>query len=173
MYTGAQPKVHGIRKYAKPVIAIDTLFDALIRAGKRVAIVADRESSLAHIYRERAMDYYFYDTLEEINAKAADLIREDRHDFLVVYNANYDDVMHRHGPESVEALAELRLNSQTFATLARLVQTHWQKHNTLLGFAMDHGCHAIDGGCGSHGLEMEEDLNILHFYGVCPAKQEP
>ena len=33
MYTGAQPAVHGIQKYAKPVIKIDTLFDALIRAG--------------------------------------------------------------------------------------------------------------------------------------------
>ena len=35
MYTGAQPAVHGIRKYEKPVIRIDTLFDALIRAGKK------------------------------------------------------------------------------------------------------------------------------------------
>ncbi len=34
MYTGAQPAVHGITAYAKPVIKIDTIFDALIRAGK-------------------------------------------------------------------------------------------------------------------------------------------
>ncbi len=34
MYTGAQPSVHGIRKYEKPVLSIDTLFDALARAGK-------------------------------------------------------------------------------------------------------------------------------------------
>ena len=33
MYTGAQPAIHGIQQYEKPVITIDTLFDALIRAG--------------------------------------------------------------------------------------------------------------------------------------------
>ena len=39
-------------------------------------------------------------------------------------------------------------------------------HNRLIGFAMDHGCHEIDGGCGSHGLDMDEDLNIMHLYKV-------
>jgi len=29
---------------------------------------------------------------------------------------------------------------------------------------MDHGCHEIDGGCGSHGLDMPEDLNIVQVY---------
>jgi hypothetical protein len=40
--------------------------------------------------------------------------------------------------------------------------------NILMGFAMDHGCHEIDGGCGSHGLAMEEDLNIVHLYKAYP-----
>jgi hypothetical protein len=35
MYTGAQPSVHGIQKYEKPVIKIDTIFDAFIRAAQR------------------------------------------------------------------------------------------------------------------------------------------
>ena len=39
MYTGAQPEVHGIRRYEKPVIKIDTIFDSLVRAGKRVAVI--------------------------------------------------------------------------------------------------------------------------------------
>ena len=34
MYTGTQPSVHGIQKYEKPVITIDTIFDALVREGK-------------------------------------------------------------------------------------------------------------------------------------------
>ena len=34
----------------------------------------------------------------------------------------------------------------------------------FLGFAMDHGCHEIDGNCGSHGLDMLEDINIVHLY---------
>ena len=37
---------------------------------------------------------------------------------------------------------------------------------------MDHGCHEIDGGCGSHGLDMPEDLNIHHFYGIVNGTEE-
>lgn len=170
MYTGTQPAVHGIRRYEKPVITIDTLFDALLRSGKNVAIVADTPSSMAHIYNGRQMDYYYFDTLAEVNAKTAELIPQDRYDFIAVYNANYDEIMHKYGPESMEALSELRANSQTFALFASLIREHWSKHNTLLGFAMDHGCHEIDGSCGSHGLDMEEDINILHFYGAYPSK---
>ena len=49
-----------------------------------------------------------------------------------------------------------------------MIAEHWKSHNSLVGFAMDHGCHEIDGGCGSHGLDMEEDLNILHTYKAFP-----
>ena len=56
------------------------------------------------------------------------------------------------------------------ATFAALVRDNWGAHDTLMGFAMDHGCHEIDGGCGSHGLDMEEDLNIVHRYRACPAR---
>jgi len=168
MYTGAQPEVHGIRKYEKPVITIDTIFDALIRAGKKPAIVAYGKSSMSMIYLERDMDYFWYPTLDEVNAKAAELILKDEHDFVAVYNGNYDSAMHKFGPESPEALAELKSNSRTFATFSEMIKTHWTGHDTLVGFAMDHGCHEIDGGCGSHGLDMPEDLNIVHFYKAYP-----
>jgi len=164
MYTGAQPEVHGIRKYEKPVIRIDTIFDALIRAGKKPVIVCTGGDSLSKIYLERDMDYYFYPTVEEVNAKAAELILADQYDFIVIYNGNYDTLMHKYGPEGVEALGELRCNSEAYAMFDALIRNHWEKHNTLIGFAMDHGCHEIDGSCGSHGLDMEEDLNIVHRY---------
>ena len=165
MYTGAQPAVHGIKKYEKTIIKIDTLFDAMIRSGKKCAIVADKDCSMANIFLEREMDYFLFDTIPEINAKAAELILEDKYDLICVYNGNYDGVMHRFGPESIEALGELRANAHAFATFYELIKTHWN-HNTLIGFAMDHGCHEIDGGCGSHGLDMEEDLHIAHRYGA-------
>ena len=165
MYTGAQPSVHGIQKYEKPVITIDTLFDALIRAGKRVALVTYGKCSLSRIFLERDMDYYHYEPggIDAVNAKAVELILRDEHDVIVIYNGNYDSIMHKHGPESVEALAEARLNAHVFAVLSRLIRTHWKHHNTLMGFAMDHGCHEIDDG-GSHGLDMPEDINIVHLY---------
>ncbi len=170
MYTGAQPSVHGIQKYEKPVIAIDTIFDALIRAGKRPVIIAQENCSLAKIYLEKDMDYFIYNTIEEINAKAVQVIMEDKYDFVVVYNGNYDSTMHKCGPESVRALAELRANSRTFGIFSELIKKYWKHHNTLVGFSMDHGCHEIDDECGSHGLDMPEDLNIVHLYKAYPKK---
>lgn len=164
MYTGTQPAIHGIRKYEKPVIKIDTIFDALIRAGKKPVVLSYGNSSLSHIYLARNMDYFIFDTMDEVNAKAAELIIKDEYDFYVVYNGNYDSLMHKFGPESVEALAELRANTRTYNIFDALIKEHWKNHNTLVGFAMDHGCHEIDGYCGSHGLDMEEDLNITHLY---------
>ena len=164
MYTGAQPEVHGIQKYEKPVITIDTIFDALIRAGKKPMIIAYGKCSLSKIYLERQMDYYVFDNIAQVNAKAAQLILEDKHDFYVVYNGNYDSVMHKKAPESPHALGELRVNSHAYAMFDYLISTHWAGHRTLMAFAMDHGCHEIDDDLGSHGLDMPEDLNILHFY---------
>ena len=108
---------------------------------------------------------FIYDTVEEVNAKAAELILNDKHDFIAVYNGNYDSTMHKYGPESMEALAEARINTHAFATFVSLIKNNWKNHRTLYGFAMDHGCHEIDGNCGSHGLDMPEDLNIVHLYG--------
>lgn len=171
MYTGAQPEVHGIRKYTKPVIKIDTIFDALLRAGKKPIIIASRNSSLANIFLERDMDYFACDSADEANAKAAEVILKDEHDFIVVYNGNYDAEMHKSGPESIKALGELRANVRTYAIFTAMIKEHWKNHNTLMAFAMDHGCHEIDGECGSHGLDMEEDLHIVHLYQAHPAQE--
>lgn len=168
MYTGAQPSVHGIMRYEKPVIQIDTIFDAMLRQGKRPVILADTKCSMGKIYQNREMDYFLFDTIEEINAKAVELILEDKYDFYAVYNGNYDSAMHKVGPEGLRALSELRCNSESFAMLNTLIRNQWKEHDTLVGFGMDHGCHEIDGDCGSHGLDMPEDLNIVHLYCAHP-----
>ena len=170
MYTGAYPEVHGIRRYERPVIRTDTLFDAAIRAGKKCAIVAQPTCSIGMIFLERDLDYYLFPTVEEINAKAAELIAEDRYDLICVYNGNYDSTMHKNGPEAEASLQALQHNVDAFDRFASLIEEKWSQHDTLIAFAMDHGCHEIDDNCGSHGLDMPEDLNILHSYGVCPKK---
>lgn len=164
MYTGAQPCVHGIQKYEKPVLAIDTIFDALIRAGRKPVIIAESNCSIAKIFLERNMDYFIYDSIAKVNAKASEIIMKDEYDFVVVYNGNYDSIMHKFGPESVEALSELRANDHAFSMFDSMISDGWKNHNTLVAFAMDHGCHEIDGNCGSHGLDMDEDVYITHFY---------
>ncbi len=165
MYTGVAPSVHGICKYEKPALSIDTLFDAALRAGKRCAIVSETDQSISCLFLGRDMDYYFYDTPEEVNQKAQALIREDRHDIVVVYNGDYDTTMHRWGPTSDAALAVLEQNSRAFSQLVETARTAWRSYHTLYAFLPDHGCHAIDGGLGSHGLDMDEDIHVIHGWG--------
>lgn len=170
MYTGAQPAVHGITAYEKPVITIDTIFDALIRAGKKPALIAYGQASLGKIYLERNMDYFYVPesgSVDEVNAIAAEVILRDEHDFIVLYNGNYDGGMHKYGPESIEALSEIRANARTFGMIDAMIKKHWKHHDTLVGFAMDHGCHMKqDGNGGTHGQDIDEDMNIVHLYQV-------
>jgi len=170
MYTGTQPEVHGIRKYEKPILKAETIFDRLIEEGKKVAIIAIRGGSMGTIFGERNIDYFLYDNIPDINAKAVELILRDEHDFIIAYNEDYDYNMHKTGPESKESLGALRCNAKAFAMFNKLIKNHWQKHNTFVGFAMDHGCHEIDGGAGSHGLDMPEDINIVHYFKAYPAE---
>lgn len=166
MYTGLMPEIHGIKKYVKPVLKCDTLFDYFIKAEKKCAIVSTSNDSISMIFLEREMDYFIYDTVEEVNNKAFELIKEDAYDLIVIYNGNYDGTMHKYGPESEESLAALKHNIDTYAALSEAVDKNMKHHNVLFGFMPDHGCHEIDGGCGSHGLDMEEDMDIIHFYKI-------
>ena len=150
------------------MLTCDTLFDAAIRAGRKPAIVSTCGDSISKIFLDRPMDYFLYDTVEEVNARAEELICEDQYDLIVIYNGNYDATMHRFSPEAPESLQALRDNAAAFDRFARLVKQHWTQHDTLLAFAPDHGCHPIDGGLGSHGLDMPEDMLIPHFYGAVP-----
>jgi predicted AlkP superfamily pyrophosphatase or phosphodiesterase len=164
MYTGAQPEIHGFTKYEKRTIAIDTIFDALIRAGKKPAIVAYHTCTVGVIFKEREMDYFTYTNDADVHAKVAELILEDKYDFIAIHACNFDTFMHKYGTESVEALSELNVNSSVYASFDKLIRDNWKGHNVLMGFAMDHGCHDTDSGAGTHGLDMPEDLNITHLY---------
>ncbi len=164
MYTGLAPKEHGIMSYRKPVLRVPTLFDVLIEAGKRPIIISTVGDSISEIFKERDMDYIFCETAEECNKRAAEVLAHDSHDLLVVYNGNYDSTMHKNGPEAEASLAALRHNAESYASLAAAASAAWQGKRTVTAFLPDHGCHEIDGGCGSHGLDMPEDMDIVHFY---------
>jgi hypothetical protein len=126
---------------------------------------------MGNIFLEREMDYILCPTWDEVNAKAAKILVEDQYDVVIIYNGNYDARMHKTGPDSIESLGELRHNVRAFAMFSDMVKDLWGHHNTFMGFAMDHGCHEIDGGAGAHGLDMPEDLNILHMYKAYPATE--
>ncbi len=166
MYTGLMPEGHGIRTYAKPVLTATTLFDAAIAAGKRPIIISENGASVSKIFLERNMDYIICDTVEECNERTLEVIAADKHDLIVVYNGNYDSNMHKSGPESEISLASLRHNAESFKRLTSAANSAWSDKRFITAFLPDHGCHEIDGGCGSHGLDMPEDMDIIHFYNL-------
>lgn len=166
MYTGVTPEVHGILKYEKPVIKVDSLFDSMPRAGKKVANVAVDHSSMAMIFLERPVDYYIEPYDGEVVDKALELIKEDKYDVMTVYNQEYDDMIHRTTPESTVALNAIKHHVDAFAKLVNAVKENWKDHNTLVVFAPDHGNHYDCFGHGNHGEFRDEDVNINHFYGI-------
>ena len=170
MYTGLTPDEHGIKKYEKPVLKVDTLFDYLVKAGKKVAIVSTAGDSISKIFLERKIDYYIYPSLRKVNRKAKELIKSKSVDVIIIYNGNYDSTMHKTGPESKQALRALKKNLCAYADFVKLIKKTYTNEKVFYGFCPDHGCHEIDGGRGSHGLDMQEDMNVVHLYGVSGEK---
>lgn len=168
MYTGVSPAVHGIQSYEKHVLATDSLFDAAARAGKRVALVAVENSSLSVIFNERPIDYYIEKYDGEATERALKLLEEDRYDLIAVYNQEYDDCIHRTGTESDQSLAALDHHVASFDRLAQAARRVWRDKNALICWATDHGVHDVGPVTGTHGTDMEEDLNVFHFFGAYP-----
>jgi predicted AlkP superfamily pyrophosphatase or phosphodiesterase len=167
MFTGATPECHGITKYEKPILRCDTLFDALIRAGKKPAIVAVEGCSISLIFRNREMDYFIETYDGQVAERTIQLIEEGRHDFILAYNQEYDDVLHRTTPYSEEAIQALRNHVTVFDMIARGFEAHWRGYDRLIMFTPDHGAHiSVTTGQGTHGEDIPEDMLISHFFGV-------
>ena len=199
MFTGAPPEVHGIRKYERPVLTCDTLFDALARRDmtaktgtvpqrvgrscsgglspvfatdpvpsrtrKRVAIVAVKDCSMDIIFRNRAIDYFSEEDDAAVLKRTLSLLSVDRYDFIVSYNQEYDDTLHRTRHDGPEALAAASRHVETFVRLSRAIEEHWAGHNRALLFVSDHGAH-FDAAKGKsdHGEDIPEDMDVLHFW---------
>jgi hypothetical protein len=169
MFTGALPETHGIRKYEKPVLSCDTIFDALAKAGKKVAIVAVEECSIAKIFLEREIDYFIEEDDQLVNAEASRLIEISAHDFILVYNQDYDDAMHASKPRTPEALTAMRNHLRDFERLSKKFISRNKGRHRLVVFSPDHGVHVDeDTGRGSHGLDTPEDVEVRSFWGIYP-----
>ncbi len=170
MFTGAGSGVHGISRYEKPVLACDTLFDAVLRAGRRVAIAAVEDSSIDRLFRDRDIDYITGPDDASVQECALDLVREDRHDLVVVYHQAYDDALHAGDPFGPAALAAMDDHSRDFALLVEAALEHWVAHSSICVFAPDHGAHSNpETGRGDHGLDIPEDMEVEHFWRFEPA----
>ncbi|MBQ0070534.1 MAG: alkaline phosphatase family protein, partial [Spirochaetales bacterium] len=164
MYTGLQPKDHGIEAYVKPVLKCRTVFDELIENGRRVSIVSTEGDSISKIFLERKLDYFIYSTKEECNRKALKLIEEDQHDLIVLYNGDYDYYMHRFTPLGRRSIRALKENIETFLQIEEKIKEASKGHRTALAFAPDHGCHFALFPPGNHGKDQPSDMHIRHFW---------
>ena len=166
MYTGLEPKEHGIQNSFRPQLCCSTLYDELIRSGKKPVIIAQTDSSFHHIFKGRDMEYYEYDTINELQEKALDVIASDDYDLLSIHTFDYDTAAHHYGPESKDALNALSMEAQGFDRIAKALKKNSNGHRILLAYSPDHGQHLIPGDNGIHGCLDIEDMNILHFFGT-------
>jgi hypothetical protein len=167
MFTGAGPAEHGIKKYEKPVLGCDTVFDAFARAGKRVALIAVKGSSIDTIFRGRNVDYFSEDYDPEVIARAAVVIEKGMHDIVFAYVQEYDDTLHRTTPFSDPALQAMRNNIAAFDHICQVIDRAWAGYDRAILFCPDHGAHVDPTtGRGTHGLPTPEDLEVLHFFAL-------
>lgn len=166
MYTGVEPARHGIQKYEKHVLGQESLFDCLAKSGLKTVVVAVENSSMATIFGGREIDYHILPYDGEATDKAEELIRKSDYDVIVVYNQEYDDVMHRTYPESGRSLAALRHHIAAFDRLCIATEESWEGFDRMVCWATDHGIHTNEEGHGTHGSDLEDDLNVMHFFGA-------
>jgi hypothetical protein len=172
MFTGAPPANHGIRQYEQPVLRCDTLFDALVRAGRRVAIVAVTDSSIDRIFRRRNLDYFSESYDPDVTARAIALIEADEHEFILAYHQEYDDLLHETTPFSDSAILAFRHHVAAFRELVEAADQYWLGHDRAMVFAPDHGAHLDPGTMtGTHGEDIPQDMELTHFYSFSGSGQ--
>jgi len=173
MLSGASPEVHGIRKSERPVLTVDTIFDTIARAGKRTAIITTPYSSMDLIFRNRAIDYFIEEDDAKVVTKAVAVLEEDRHDFLVVYNQEYDDQLHKTHPFSHECLTALEHYNQSFLERHETVARVWDSYDWLMAYTPDYGGHFNEEkGKGEHGQDIPDDMNLIHHYAWSSRREE-
>lgn len=171
VFTGALPEIHGIRPVnPRPTFHGDTLFDGLMRARKKVAIVAVIDSSMDRVFRGRDIDYYAEPYDPEVTDRVLSLLNAGNHDIIVAYQQEYDDVMHQTTPESTEALRAVEHHVEAFRVVADAFSTRWRSYDRAIMWLTDHGTHVdASTGKGTHGDDIPEDMAVEHFFGFQPA----
>jgi hypothetical protein len=167
MFTGMKPTEHGITRYEKPVLRVETIFDTLAEACKKVALVAVKDCSIDLIFRNRDIDYYSEEYDQHVTEKVLKLLKNEDYDLIVAYNQEYDDVMHGSTPTDPKAIEAFRRHLKTFVSLSDAFDNRYTGVNRIVAFLPDHGTH-IDSvsGKGSHGTDSPQDMQVRHFWGI-------
>jgi predicted AlkP superfamily pyrophosphatase or phosphodiesterase len=172
IFTGAAPCVHGIQKYEKPVLKVETLFDVMAKANKNVAIVAYNNCSIDTIFRLRNVDYYSFRTDAQSFNCTLELIEKNQYDLIISYMTDYDAKQHKTGCFSKEATQQAYLATDRFEELSRAIDTYYKDKNRMLVFVPDHGGHLVEKNCGTHGFDIPEDMLVSHYYSLRKAQKD-
>lgn len=175
LFSGVPPELNGVDRIVPPILSpeltqpliqCDTLIAAAVRAGLRTAVITCANGCIASMLSRSGADFYIIDGDDDqaMFEKALEIVQNNQHDLVFLYQLGFDYAMHRHGPESTEATAVLQTIIKRFDTLCRAVCQSWRGRR-LVVFNSDHGCHLRQDGCGSHGLDISEDTDIMHFFG--------
>ncbi|MBR3219246.1 MAG: hypothetical protein IKF77_04935 [Thermoguttaceae bacterium] len=171
IFTGASPAAHGIEKYERPVLKVETLFDVCVKAGLKVAIIAENDFSVDLIFRKRPI-WYFSTPGSAQTFDICKLILNTRDDFdlIVCYDGNYDTVMHRTGVWSEESHQAAIDSINRYLELIQLTDKVWKGYNRVVVFAPDHGSHNNEEGKGTHGTDSPEDSLMNHAWRLGAAQ---
>jgi len=163
IFTGAMPGGHGIKTPVRHLLECETLFDVLLEAGLSVGVSPVSGSSVDILFRERAMTYRPGEDDDTTNLHAHGLMTEATNDVVVVYNQRYDDLVHAGKPFGNIAEEAMRGHVTTFMELIESARRSWDCPFVAI-FAPDHGAHVTDEGGGDHGLDIPEDMEVIHTY---------
>ncbi len=163
MYTGLH-----CADYKQKCDSCPTLFDVL--KDKKFALILPQQSKIAPIFNSPNLDVFMENYDGEVITKAVQLIKENKHDFFIILNQEYKDLMRVSHPLSQKAINAINTHIAAFELLANAAEVYFQDYNTLIGFAPDHGAHRFLLGFGTSGKYIPSDMNIKHYYGVLPKK---
>lgn len=167
MMAGVSPEVHGIIKYEKFPITVETIFHSLKKAGKTGAIIAKKDSSCEIIFRNSPCDVIVTENDKDAYEKAVLAINSDKYDFILVYQCEYDDNMHKTQPETEFSLNAYRYNIESAIKLSQIAKEKWAGKTALITFSPDHGIHTDPiTKLGTHGTSLDSDMKIYHLFGV-------
>ena len=166
IFSGASPEVHGIQKYEKPVLSVETLFDVLAEEGKEVAILSVNTCSIDMIFRKRNVDYFSFRDDSKTHEFTRMLLAADKYDVILSYYTDYDALSHKYGNFSPEATSALTTAADYFETLVADTEKYWSKYNRAIIWAPDHGNHMVDEKSAGHGQNIADDMIVNHYYRI-------
>lgn len=153
MVTGVTPKQTGIHGREKILLTVDTMFDIASQRGKtskiiegNIRIVNDEVDTALNI------DDNKNGTIDDEIYEAAMKDIKNPPNVLLVHFHSYDDMGHKFGPNSEEALYQLKV-------LDSYVEDLLKDYNGDVIITSDHGMHNVENG-GSHGSFTSSDMFI-------------